>query len=290
MSFFIALALKITHTLSEGKQYGGKSMRVHLLGLIVTVFISGCSDKPLQNMTEMPQISKKHHVKWNTAQAKPDQVVSTSGKVVLRPCSVSDESHKNLFVQLYTQHDSVKMYLDGAVRTQEEALTILDSHAARWDEGLLLSGFVGYSPNNIPFVHCGIGLFPAKHVAEVFILELPVFRGKGLGKEVMSALNNWAGFLKDLGPLAFGSTNKPGIYTLIARVSPENTASLKLFLGAGFTTDFSLDDLKKEFGDYQPSNGKIIDQTLQIEGKTIQVKVLTTQRRPTPKVILIKRL
>lgn len=265
-------------------------MRFCLFGMVMAVFVSACSGPVHKTSEEIELITKNYPIVWDHLKGKPREVKSSSGKVILRPCDELNELHQNLFVQLYTDENAVKMYLDGAVRTREEALNLLKSHSARWDTGVLLSGFVGYSPNSVPFVHCGIGLFPAKGMAEVFILELPGFRGKGLGKEVMNALISWGRFLKDMGLSAFPDITQSGIHTLIARVSPENVASLKLLLQAGFTMEFSIDSLKKEFGDYQPSQGNIIKQQLQLAGKTYIVNVITTQRRPTPKVILIKRL
>ena len=69
-----------------------------------------------------------------------------------------------------------------------EALHVLINQSYRWEDGNFLSGFVGYTPKGTPFMHCGIGIFPNKHMAEIFLIELPSFRNKSYGKKAMAFL------------------------------------------------------------------------------------------------------
>jgi hypothetical protein len=99
----------------------------------------------------------------------------------------------------------------------------------------------------------------------------------------MVAFNHWAMFLQHIN---YGSE----IRTLIARVSPNNILAIKLLLAAGFKSTFDSNEFKDELNEPKPSYVRFIQSMVNIEGKNYNVTIMTTPRRPDPKVIFLKRI
>lgn len=170
-----------------------------------------------------------------------------------------------------------------------EALHVLINQSYRWEDGNFLSGFVGYTPKGTPFMHCGIGIFPNKHMAEIFLIELPSFRNKSYGKKAMAFLNLWASFLQKAGTTLTGE-NKHQIQTLIARVSPDNIPAIKLLFGSGFKSEIKPTKLSDDINKPCPDHPKLTHSTITIEGKVHNIILMTTPQHPDPKVIFLKRI
>lgn len=255
----------------------------------IVLILSGCATN-IESVETLKTIAKQQEgIEWDI-QANRPKYVKGEGGVVLKPCDASDPEHQAMFIKLYTNPDSVKGYLDGKPKSKTEALTLLDAHSRRWDDGVLLSGFVGYTSDNLPFMHGGIGIFPTKHMAELFLIELPEFRNKGLGKKAMAALNQWAIFLNKVGSCAYGNAQKPEIRTIIARVSPDNAHAIKLLIGSGFKSFFNEDEFKDEHNEPRPQHVKLVQDTIVVDNILHQVIIMTTPRRPDPKIIFLKRI
>lgn len=256
---------------------------------MLSLVLTACSmpDGPLSSET-LKNLTHRYNIQWDF-QANRPQSISGGDGFILKPCDASNEDQQNLFIYLYTLPDSVNGYLDGKPKSTPEALHILINHSYRWEDGNFLSGFVGYSPDGTAFMHCGIGQFPNKHTAEVFLIELPGFRNQGFGKKAMAALNRWAMFLNKAGTTVNGD-RKSEIRTLVARVSPDNIAAMKLLIGSGFKSEFKTNQFNDELNDPRPDHVKLTQQQIIIDGTVHQVTVMTTPRRPDPKVVFLKHL
>lgn len=257
--------------------------------LLLSFILIGCSSAPQHSLsTTFQTIGPKFKIEWDEHVKHPTAITDSEG-FMLKPCDAGNESHQDLFIYLYTKQESIKGYLDGKPMSTPEALHVLINQSYRWNDGNFLSGFVGYTPKGTPFMHCGIGMFPSKHMAEIFLIELPGFRNQGYGKKAMLALDHWASFLKTAGTTINGD-NKHCIRTLIARVSPHNIAAIKLLFSCGFKSKFTLVEFGKEMDDPRPDHVKLTQRTITIEGTDHTVTVMTTPNRPDPKVIFLKRV
>ena len=236
----------------------------------------------------LQSIAQHYSIEWNSGSNRPHAIPGGDG-VILKPCDASNVRHQDLFIYLYTLPESVKGYLDGKPKSTPEALHILINQSYRWEDGNFLSGFVGYTPNGTPFMHCGIGHFPNDHMAELFLIELPGFRNQGYGKKAMIALDRWAKFLKKAGTTVNGD-RKSEIRTLIARVSPDNIPALKLLIGSEFKFEFKHNEFKDELNEPRPDHVTFTRQQISIDGKSHTFTVMTTPKRPDPKVIFLKRI
>lgn len=262
----------------------------YIKATFLSFVLIGCSSSntihPLSDSlkTIAPQLT----VQWDQHTNHPDSISDSEG-FMLKPCDAGNENHQDLFIYLYTDPESIKGYLDSKPMSTPEALHVLINQSYRWNDGSFLSGFVGYTPKGSPFMHCGIGIFPSKSIAELFLIELPEFRNKGYGKKAMAFLNHWATFLKKAGTNINGE-NKHQIQTLIARVSPNNIPAIKLLFSSGFKSEFTTSEFSNEMNEPRPDHVKLIHSTITIEGKTHNVTLLTTPHRPEPKVIFLKRI
>lgn len=256
---------------------------------ILSLTLAGCTvpDAP-QAPGALQSIAQQYNIQWDLESNRPQSIPGRDG-FVLKPCDASNEKQQDLFIYLYTLPESIKGYLDGKPKSTPEALHILINQSYRWEDGNFFSGFVGYTQEGTPFMHCGIGHFPNKHMAELFLIELPSFRHKGYGKKAMETLDRWAKFLNKAGMTVNGD-RKSEIRTLIARVSPDNIPAIKLLIGAGFKSEFKQAEFNDELKSPRPDHVKFIQQQIIIEGKTHHVTVMTTPRRPDPKVIFLKRI
>jgi|GEM_PF-3382187 GNAT superfamily N-acetyltransferase len=265
-------------------------MRITVLkALGIVLILSGCAThlEPSETLKTLAQ--QYEGMEWNVRTNRP-KYIKGEGGVVLKPCDASDPEHQALFIRLYTEVDSVKGYLDGKPKTKDEALNLLDKHSQRWDDGMLLSGFVGYTSDNRPFMHGGIGIFPSRYMVELFLIELPEFRNKGLGKKAMVALDQWAVFLNKVGNLTYGNVQKSEVRTIIARVSRDNTPAIKLLIDSGFKSFFNEDEFKDELNEPRPHHVKLTQDTVIVDGVSHQATIMTTPRRPDPKIIFLKRI
>lgn len=258
--------------------------------IFIGLMLTSCSDiETSKSDQNLQQLAAKYDITWNEQSNHPKSIAGDDG-VLLKPCDATNEQHQDLFIDLYTRPDSIKGYLDGKPKSTPEALHILIHQSYRWEDGVLLSGFVGYTPEKVPFMHCGIGTFPSKHMAEVFMIELPEYRNKGYAYKAMKALDRWASFLRKAGAWTIGEENKPEIRTLIARVSPDNIPAIKLLLKAGFQSYFNQEEFNSEAKETRPDYVKFSQQNLMVDGKSYPVTLMTTPKRSEPKVIFLKRI
>ncbi len=257
--------------------------------MMLSLILTGCSTPDAPSSSDSLQsIAQRDTIQWNSESNRPKSIPGGDG-FILKPCDASNEKQQDLFIYLYTLPESVKGYLDGKPKSTPEALHILIHQSYRWEDGSFLSGFVGYTPEGTPFMHCGIGVFPSKNMAELYLIELPAFRNQGYGKKAMIALNRWAQFLNKAGTTINGD-RKSEIRTLIARVSPDNIPAMKLLIGSGFKSEFKHTEFNDELKAPRPDHVKFTQQQIIIDGKPHQVIVMTTPRRPDPKVIFLKRI
>lgn len=261
----------------------------YLKATLLSLILLGCAtlDAP-QSSDSLPNLAQRYNIQWDSQSNRPHSIPGGDG-FILKPCDASDESQQNLFIYLYTLPKSIKGYLDGKPKSTPEALHILINQSYRWEDGNFLSGFVGYAPDGTAFMHCGIGQFPNKHMAELFLIELPGFRNQGYGKKAMAALDRWATFLNKAGTTLNGD-RKSEIRTLIARVSPDNIPAMKLLISSGFKSEFKSNQFKDELNEPRPDHVKFTQQQIIIDGKSHKITVMTTPRRPEPKVIFLKRI
>ena len=261
----------------------------YLKATMISLILAGCStpDVPISS-DSLHTLAHRYSIQWNSESNRPQSIPGGDG-FMLKPCDASDENQQNLFIYLYTLPESVKGYLDGKPKSTPEALHILINQSYRWEDGNFLSGFVGYAPDGTAFMHCGIGQFPNKHMAELFLIELPGFRNQGYGKKAMAALDRWAKLLNKAGTNINGD-RKSELRTLIARVSPDNIPAMKLLISAGFEFEFKTNQFKDALNEPRPDHVKITQQNVIIDGKSHQMTVMTTPRRPDPKVIFLKRI
>ena len=258
--------------------------------IFIGLMLISCSDiETSKSDQNLHQLAAEYDITWDEQANRPKAILGEDG-LVLTPCEAINEQHQDLFVDLYAYPDSIKGYLDGKPKSPPEALHILIHHSYRWEDGILLSGFVGYTPEKVPFMHCGIGMFPGKHMAEVFMIELPEYRNKGYGYKAMKALDRWASFLRKSGSWTIGEKDKPEIHTLIARVSPDNVPAIKLLLKAGYQAYFNQEEFASVAKEPRPDHVKFSQQNLMIDGKSYPVTIMTTPKRPEPKVIFLKRI
>lgn len=254
---------------------------------MLSLMLTGCSAPDAPNSSDSLQnIAEHYNIQWDSESNRPKSISGGDG-FILKPCDASNERQQNLFIYLYTLPESIKGYLDGKPKSTPEALHILIHQSYRWEDGNFLSGFVGYTPKGTPFMHCGIGQFPNKHIAELFLIELPAFRNQGYGKKAMMALDRWAKFLNRAGTNVNGD-RKSEIRTLIARVSPDNIPAIKLLIGAGFKSEFKQNEFNEELNTPHPDHVKLTKQQIIIDGIAYHVTVMTTPKRPDPKVIFLK--
>jgi RimJ/RimL family protein N-acetyltransferase len=262
-----------------------KYFRTIILGLI----LNGCSAPDVPHTSDSLQnIAQHYNTEWNSESNRPHAISGGDG-FILKPCDASNVRHQDLFIYLYTLPESVKGYLDGKPKSTPEALHILINQSYRWEDGNFLSGFVGLAPDGTPFMHCGIGLFPNKNMAELFIIELPGFRNQGYGKKAIIALDRWAKFLNKAGTTVDGD-RKSEIRTLIARVSPDNIPAIKLLIGSGFKFEFKHNEFKDELNEPRPDHVTFTHQQISVNGKSHTFTVMTTPKRPDPMVIFFKRI
>ncbi|MDP3936250.1 MAG: hypothetical protein Q8Q56_04620, partial [Alphaproteobacteria bacterium] len=182
---------------------------------MLSLIIAGCSAPDgLDSSDPFQSIAQRYNIQWDSESNRPKSIPSGDG-LILKPCDATNDKQQDLFIYLYTLPESVKGYLDGKPKSIPEALHILINQSYRWEDGNFLSGFVGYTANGTPFMHCGIGVFQNKSMAELFLIELPEFRNQGYGKKAIIALNRWAKFLNKAGTTARGD-HKSEIRTLVA--------------------------------------------------------------------------
>lgn len=248
------------------------------------VMLSGCSGPYKSSDKDLNAKAKVFQIVWDNTNHRPELVKGAAG-VYLRPCNMDDPEHQSLFIKLYTNIESIKGYLDSKTKTKTEALALLKNHSDRWKQGNFLSGFVGYTSENQPFMHGGVGVFPSSNVAELFLIELPEFRNKGFGKKVVEALERWVGFLSEIEII---EANK--IHTLICRVSPDNIAAIKLLMASGFKSSVTTEEFKEKMHTHIPSHVQLTYQTIIVEGNAHNVLVMSTPRRPEPKIIFLKHI
>lgn len=259
------------------------NMRLFFVCILIGM-LSGCSGPYNSSDKDLKAKAEAHQIVWDNTNRHPELVKGNAG-VYLRPCNMDDPEHQSLFIELYTNTQSIKGYLDSKTKTKAEALALLKNHSDRWKQGNFLSGFVGYTADNQPFMHGGIGVFPSTNVAELFLIELPEFRNKGFGKKAMIALERWSEFLSEIEII---ETNK--IHTLICRVSPDNIAAIKLLMASGFKYSVAAEEFKEKIKAPIPSHVRLTYQTIKVDENAYNMVVMSTSRRPDPKVIFLKRI
>lgn len=250
--------------------------------------VMGCCSRNTNLVTEvLKTCAPQFIIQWDENANKPTAIVDADG-FTLKPCDAGNEKHQDLFIFLYTDPEAIKGYLHGKPMSTPEALHVLLNQSYQWEDGNFLSGFVGYSSNGTPFMHCGIRILSNKHMAELFLIELPGFRNKGYGEKAMAFLDQWASFINTSGTNINGD-NKHTIRTLIARVSPDNIPATKLLLSSGFKSDFAIAEFNHEMPP-RPDHVKLTHSTLTLDGKSHNVTIITTPKHPDPNVIFIKRI
>lgn len=247
--------------------------KIILLGLVLI----GCSEVDT-NMSEksLQKLAEQYNIVWDDQASRP-KYISAEGGLILRPCDATNESHKDLFIALYALPDPKTGYVGAKVKATPEALHTLIRESYRWEDGDLLSGFVGYSPDNIPFMHCRLQPIPSQpHVAEVYVKRLPEFKGKGYSILATNALVRWAQFIRNFDSNDISGVNKPKIKMLISRVSADNIYSIRLLLESGFKP-------------YISSNiEKFPKSSVKLDGKSYPVSLVITPKHSKPRVIFYK--
>jgi RimJ/RimL family protein N-acetyltransferase len=264
-------------------------MRYYKL-LLLGLLLSGCSNVDTVNdSSRLQQLAAEYEISWDEQANRPNHIKGEGG-VVLRPCNAGNEGHQDLFIELYTHQGVISGYLEGKQKTTPEALHVLIHQSYKWEDGDFFSGFVGYTPDNIPFIHCGLKLMPSKHMAEVYLIDLPEYRKKGYSDKAVRALERWASFLQNAGTETVNNKNIAKIQTLVSRVSPDNITLMKLLLNIGFEPYLNHDQKLSDETKQANNDVKVTKRNLVIDGNSFPVMIVTTRTHPEPRVILLKRI
>jgi RimJ/RimL family protein N-acetyltransferase len=111
--------------------------------------------------------------------------------------------------------------------TEEEGRAFIERAWSRNDDGQALALAIARADSNQAVGHIYLGLTRVKHQCRLGYWLIPKARGQRLGSSALDLISRWV-------------LTETDVYRLVAEVHPDNTASIRLLEGCGYTLEGTL--------------------------------------------------
>lgn len=214
------------------------------LVIYLLLFIFAFVDKAPPSLSEL---AEQHHILWDSHHRTPICIIGQD--LYFEPCNADNPDHQALFINLYTDPDTMRFYGTGEVRSPESALQTLNRYAQGWNNGHLYGAFIVRVEGKAVMM-VGVGLFQAAGVGEFYIMADRSVRGKGITTDVMDTLKQWCVFLHKSNLPIFKNVvtgKKARLNGVFATASEDNIPSIRVMLKNGFRPLTNLGFLRHGF-------------------------------------------